>query len=121
MLLLHFSPACIAERRTFFSVCDYISNHTIALLVVGHCRFLREFSSKMEQSAIPLPVILLDLDPHLPCQQVTLSNSVYSATPRHEWLPFVIDDSLAYLESRELVVVYSEACEKYFKLFSVFF
>jgi hypothetical protein len=68
VLLLHFSHVCSQnDANIFFSVCDYISNHTIALLVVGHCRFLREFSSKMEQSAIPVPVILLDLDPHLPC------------------------------------------------------
>ena len=90
------------------SVCQLVNSSIVALVAIADCRF-QSYLSLRTESHLPLPLIVVGVG--TPCPNVAWDGRVFVGTNRYHWLPHAVGDVLAFLETSQLMIVYSEECE----------
>ena len=90
------------------SVCQLVNSSIVALVAIADCRF-QSYLSLRTESHLPLPLIVVGVG--TPCPNVAWDGRVFVGTNRYHWLPHAVGDLLAFLETSQLMIVYSEECE----------
>ena len=90
------------------SVFQLVNSSIVALVAIADCRF-QSYLSLRTESHLPLPLIVVGVG--TPCPNVAWDGRVFVGTNRYHWLPHAVGDVLAFLETSQLMIVYSEECE----------